>query len=188
MPTAAMTFHRIRARLSGVLFAGATLAFAPPIQAQLPTLSGGTRVKLWLGPDQPKIQGTVFSQTADTLRVASDGAVRVVPISMIGGVEVGGGRSHSAGAARGAKVGAVIVGGVGVLLCTTAYESFDGETHPSDIVAIVGAAALTGAFYGAIIGGIIGAEGWTPVYPVRVAVLLNHPTSRATGLGLSFKF
>jgi hypothetical protein len=183
-----MTLERIGTRLVLALSTITALMFTAPMQAQLPVLSGGTHVRLWLGPNQPKIEGTVFSQTADTVRVTSDGAVRVVPISMVAGVEVGGGRSHSAGALRGAKLGAIILGAAGLVIFPLSYDTYDGEKHSSDLIGLVGASAFAGAFYGAIIGGIAGAEGWTPVYPVRVALLVTRPNSRTTGVGLSFKF
>ncbi len=183
-----MTLEHIGTRLVLALSASAAIMFATPMQAQLPVLSGGTHVKLWLGPDQPKIEGTVFSQTADTLRVTSDGVVRVVPISMVGGVEVGGGRSHTAGAVHAAKVGAIIVGGAGAVIFGSSYATYDGEKHPGDLVAFVAASAFTGAFYGAIIGAIVGSEAWTPVYPARVALSVTRPNARTTGVGFSFKF
>ena len=185
-----MTLDRLRTHLTIVLFGAATLLFTAQAQAQLPVLSGGTHVKLWLGPDQPKIKGTIFSQTADTLRVASNGAVRVVPTSMVGGVEIGGGRSHTGGAVRGAKIGALIVGGAGAVLFGASYAAYDGEKqqHSSDVVAFIAASALSGAFYGAIIGAVVGTEAWTPVYPARVAISVTRPNDHSTGLGLSFKF
>jgi len=183
-----MTIDRFERRLTLGLLAAATLMLATPARGQLPVISGGTHVKLWLGPDQPRIKGTLFSQTVDTVRVTSDGEVRVIPTSMIGGVEVGGGRSHTAGAWRGAKIGAMILGGAGAVIFGSSYAAYEGKKQPGDLAAVVVASALSGAFYGAIIGAIAGSEAWTPVYPARVAVSLARPTPNATSVGLSFKF
>src|SRR5213082_1800790 len=74
-------------------------------RAQLPVISGGTHVRLWVGQPSVVVQGTLFSQTPDTIRVANDGLVHVIPAASIAGVQVGGGRSHWAGGVRGAKIG-----------------------------------------------------------------------------------
>jgi hypothetical protein len=49
-------------------------------------------------------------------------------------------------------------------------------------------AALSGTFYGAIIGGAIGSETWVSAYPKRVAFTVQPRLNAATGLGVSFKF
>src|SRR5678815_4252218 len=101
-----------RARLLFGLIVLAT-AGARSAHGQVPTLSGGTRVRLAVQNSDAIIQGTVFSQTGDSLRIARGDVVEVVPVSSITAMQVSGGRSHTRGAFVGLKRGAVIVGGAG---------------------------------------------------------------------------
>jgi hypothetical protein len=163
-------------------------ALVPSLSAQLPTMSGGTRVRLAITEPAVTVQGTVFSQSADTLLLAGDGGVRAVPVARIAHVSVGGERSHSAGAWRGAKLGALIFGGVGLAAFGASSSSVDEPHAAGDLVGLVTASALSGAFYGAIIGAAVGAETWTPVYDSRLSMSVSSPRDGSRKIGLSLKF
>lgn len=164
-----------------------TLSAASSSAAQLPTISGGTRVRIEAQPTGEKITGTLFSQTADSIAIASGGLIRVLPTESIARMQVSSGRSHTHGAYRGIQMGTLIGGGTGAVIFGTTYASYPGPKQPAELLAFVAASALSGAFYGAIIGGAVGSESWTPVYNNRVSVAVRGPSRGATGIGLSLK-
>jgi hypothetical protein len=158
------------------------------MQGQIPTLSGGTRIRLAIQNSDAIIQGTVFSQVADSIRIASGDVVQVVPTASIVAMQVGSGRSHTRGALVGLKRGAIIVGGAGAVLFGSGYATYEGQKQPSDLAGLIAVSAYAGAFYGAIIGAAIGSEQWTNVYPERVAMTLAPVPNGRTGVGVSLRF
>src|SRR4051794_10142149 len=82
--------------------------------AQVPTLSGGSHVRVWT--QSGIYDGTVFSQTADSIRIAKGDQVVIIPTAYVVGVQVTSGRSHARGALQGLKRGTLIVGGTGAAI------------------------------------------------------------------------
>jgi hypothetical protein len=154
---------------------------------QIATLSGGTHVHIALRQAGDLVDGSVFSQSADSIGVASDGKTRMIPLSSIAGIQVGNGRSHSRGGVRGLEIGTMIGGGVS-LLFVGSYASYDGQKRQEDLYAAIFASLFTGAFYGGIIGAAVGSESWATVYPARVALTPWRAPNGARGLGLSLNF
>jgi hypothetical protein len=135
--------------------------------AQLPEMAAGSRLKLDLVGYQ-KVEGTLMSQTPDTLVIAADGArVTRLPASSVGRIKSTLGKSHGAGAKKGAKIGTIIGAGFGVLLGLAVmgddtYDyTFDKSAAPVAF-GLVGAAE--GAIYGVVIGAIVGAQNWKTIY------------------------
>lgn len=186
-----MTIETILLRSRAVWYIAAltlhTLSAAPSSAAQLPTISGGTRVRIETLPTGEKITGTLFAQTADSIAIASGGLVRVLPSESIARMQVSSGRSHTQGAYHGMRLGTLIGGATGAVIFGTTYASYPGPKQPSELLAFIAASAFSGAFYGAIIGGAVGSESWTPVYNNRVSVAVRGPSRGATGIGLSLR-
>jgi hypothetical protein len=164
------------------------LAGAPIAGAQLPTISGGTHVRVHTSQRSEALQGTLVSQTADSIGIVRDNSLQMIPAASVVAMDVGSGRSHTRGAYRGAKMGTLIVGGTFAVILGTSYATYDGPKEPADLVGFIAAFALSGAFYGAIIGGAIGTETWAAAYPRRVAFAVQPQPNGATGLGMSLKF
>ena len=161
--------------------------------AQIPNLATGSRLKVEM-PGYQKLEGTLISQTADSLVIAADGARLVgVRAADVGRIKSTMGKSHSAGAKKGAKIGTLIGAGAGVLV-GIAYMSdynetvndpaFDNGAAPV-LFGIVGAAE--GALYGVIIGAIAGAQDWKTIYerPYSVSVA---PVPGAVRVGLRLRY
>jgi hypothetical protein len=169
------------------------MAFAGVASAQLPELAQGARLKLDLaGP--AKLEGTLLSQTPDSLVVAADGA-RIVKLSSssVGRIRSTAGKTHGAGAKKGAKIGTIVGAGFGVLVGLAfmndgsyAYGNagFDQSAAPL-VFGVVGAAE--GALYGLAIGAIVGAQNWKTIYerPYRVSA---SPMQGGMRLGLSVRY
>src|SRR3954470_17137988 len=89
--------------------------FAAGAGAQVPALAAGSRLKVEMS-DRPKVEGTLMSQTPDSLVIAANGAlITSVPSANIGRISSTMGRSHSAGAWKGTKIGVMVGGGLGVV-------------------------------------------------------------------------
>jgi hypothetical protein len=164
--------------------------FAAAAGAQVPALATGSRLKIEL-TNHRRVEGTLLSQTADSLVIAADGArITPLPSSGVGRVKSTLGKSHGAGAIKGTKIGLVVGGAFGALL-GLAVMNDDSYTYDFDKNAapvVFGAVgAVEGAFYGVIIGAIAGAQDWKTVYerPYRVTLAPDHSGVR---LGLSRAF
>jgi hypothetical protein len=158
--------------------------------AQLPEMAQGSRLKLELTSRQ-KFDGTLMSQTADSLVVAADGA-RIVrfPSSSVGRIKSTTGKSHGAGAKKGAKIGAFIGGGFGLLagLLVTEDDSYNYEWDKSTAPVLFGAVgAAEGALYGVAIGAIVGAQNWKTIYERPYSVGLA-PAPGAIRLAVTLRY
>ena len=138
--------------------------------AQLPELAPGSRLQLEL-VDHQKIEGTLMSQTPDSLIIAAEGArITRIPSARIGRIKSTLGKSHGAGARKGAKIGSIVGAGFGVLLGLTVmsddtYSSSDYGFDKSSAPAVFGlVGAAEGAIYGVGIGAIVGAQNWKTIY------------------------
>jgi hypothetical protein len=156
--------------------------------AQIPALAPGSRLKIEMVNAQ-KVEGTLMSQTPDSLVIAADGAlITNVPSASIGRIKSTMGKSRGAGAKKGARIGAMIGGGAGVLFGLVMTDENpsgnDGAAVPL-LYGIVGAAE--GALYGVIIGAIAGSQNWKTVYERPYAVTLA-PASGNVRLGFSVAF
>jgi hypothetical protein len=155
-------------------------------EAQVPSLIPGSRVRVESRAFRKELEGTVMAQTADSVTIASVGAVKtVLAHSSIYRVRVSEGKSHGAGAVKGAKIGAGIGGVLGLALGFAAAEI---EGNQALVLPVTMLYASSGALWGLGIGGIVGAEKWTTVHasPLRLAV--GRAQSGATTLGLSMTF
>lgn len=154
---------------------------------QVPQLAPGAHLKVDR-LDGPRIEGTLMSQSNDTLTIAAEGAV-ITPVAAaaVGRIKASAGKSHGAGAKKGAKIGAVIGGGFGLLtglLYDNADIGFNGSQAPI-LFGVVGAAE--GAIYGVLIGAIVRAQKWTTVYERPYGVTAGFDGNRASA-GLSIRF
>jgi hypothetical protein len=156
------------------------------VAAQLPTLLPGSRVRVEADP-QSKIQGTVMSQTRDSIVVAASGAVHTtLPSGDVSLVKVSLGKSHMTGAIKGAKIGAVVLGGLGALF---GYALGDLENYDAaDYAAVAAGSAFYGALWGAGIGSLIGAEKWKTVYRRDVLGVQAAPARSGIGINLSIRY
>lgn len=146
--------------------------------AQVPALATGSRLRVEM-PGYRRLEGTLISQSADSLVIAADGA-RLVGVSTasVARIKSTMGKSHGAGAKKGAKIGTLIGAGAGVLVGVVYMNDntqefndpgFDNGAAPV-VFGIVGAAE--GALYGVLIGAIVGAQDWRTIYerPYRVSL------------------
>jgi hypothetical protein len=132
--------------------------------------------------DAPRVVGTVVPWGADTVAVRTDDSrtVMPIPVASITGYEMLTGRDRWRGARRGAAVGA----GVGVLLIGLAIrEDLDcGDCYiPASVVAVPAALVLT--VLGSGVGTVIAPARWTTVGARRESRL---PTGARVGLRLAF--
>lgn len=170
------------------LLATIALVSACTLNAQIPTLSGGTRVKLWTRGTDAAITGRVFSQTGDTIRIASNEVVHVVPTTSIARIDVGSGRSRGAGAIRGAKIGALSMGGFCLVVCGIAYLADSTHEDFGSLAGFVGLSAYSGALWGAIIGAIVGTERFATAYSEHVALRIEPVVGGKRRIGLALRF
>ena len=130
-----------------------------------------------------------MSQTPDSIMVAVPGAIRTVVASDdVTRIAVSEGRSRVHGARRGMTYGAAIVGGAATLLFTAAYIGEGGTGDFGDVVVLSAITAVSGAIYGAAIGGLIGHERWSTVYSAPIRVSLGPSRRGSPGVGLSIRF
>ena len=136
------------------------LSLGSMAEAQFMDLLPGSRLRVESRVLPGRIEGTLMSNTGDSLVIAKSGAIHTpVPRGSVTWIRVSEGRSRGAGAAKGAKIGVIIFTGVMAMSIT----SVDREGLPLAGAMIAGG-AISGAFYGSIIGAIVGAERWKTVY------------------------
>jgi hypothetical protein len=164
------------------------LAAAVPARAQtVPPLVIGARVRV-----EPRylkvIEGTLMSQTQDSLVIASVGAVRTVVSSYsVVRIKASQGKSHGAGAIKGLKIGASI-GAVSGFLIGIAYAGYDNTPKEELVASATAAYAVSGGVWGLAIGGIVGAEKWTTVYELPMRLAAGTAPSGAHFVGVAVAF
>jgi hypothetical protein len=153
---------RYLAALSATLLTLATRA-----DAQSDSLVPGQRVRLVApGAVAGRVEGTVLQRPTDTLVVGRrDGVSLRVPLRAITDLQLSRGESRGRGALRGAKLGASIVGGAGLVLTLPALTGADSVNTRSDAVSFTAQSVLSGALWGALIGAFVPAERWAHVAP-----------------------
>ena len=179
----------MRCRFAHVHF---VLAFALCIvphdmRAQVSEIQPGARVRITApGIVAGRYAATVLSRTADTVRVSAPGKSPFdIPVSRITSLEVSRGDSRALGAGRGVLWG----GGIGLALgFVLAAAEENGSANYGGLSARenVVYATLSGVFYGAVIGAIVGRERWeTFEMPVRTSVRVR-PGEVGAALGFTF--
>lgn len=152
-----------------------TLVAAPPLRAQLAPESQ-QRVKLELH-DGRVLTGRVETLSVDSVRLLTSRPVELVGLrrDSLVAFRTSLGRSHSAGARRGAKIGALVGGGLGLLALGAGVAAdvsgYCSESHvPTSVVTgILGSGLLVvGTVSGLAIGAVVGREQWGP----RVSLVL----------------
>ena len=161
-----------------------------PTAAQGPTIPHGTRVRVET-QQKTRAEGTLMSQTSDSIIVATRRATRTaVASAAVTRIAVSSGRSRAHGALWGMKLGAVVLGGGIGLLLGGAYVSSNSEhKSTSGIIPLMVAGAAVGGMYGAVAGTIRGVERWSTVYaaPIRVS-FGQFQGSSARGVSVSIRF
>ena len=160
-----------------------TGAVALPAQEATVSLRG-QRVRLVLLAGDPLV-GRLLEVGADSFRLARPGEARTIPASDVRRVELSVGRHSHAG--RGAVIGAVVGGALGLLAVASAGDDYyytDGEK----VAGAVGITAM-GAGVGALIGGLTHSERWQELSDVRSSgvSLIVAPASRSVGLRLKLE-
>ena len=141
------------------------------LRAQVSEIQPGARIRITApGIVAGRYATTVLTRTADTIRVgAPDKSPLDIPVSRITSLEVSRGDSRALGAVRGVLWGGGIGLAVGAVLAAADENSsttYDGLSAGENVAY----ATLSGIFYGAIIGAIVGRERWeTFEMPVRTS-------------------
>lgn len=177
--------HHMRRALLFVLFSIAPATTA----AQAPLIPLGSRVRVET-QQRGRVDGTLMSQTEDSIVVAAPGALRTVVVSAsIARIRVSEGRSRARGAVRGMKIGAAVGGGSVALVFGAAYiGSTDSNKKITGLLSFVAVGVLEGVMVGAGIGALVGAEAWTTVYSRPIRVGFQSSQSGAPGVGVSITF
>ncbi len=123
----------------------------------------------------------ILSMTPDSITIGDDKlAPLAVPRVAIKSLELGSGKDHWRGTAKGTLIGMGWGAGLGVIAAFTGEDCYGAGAARScngltgrEKVAAVGLVSYVGAFYGAIIGAIVGSERWDKV---------ELPTHPVTGL------
>jgi membrane associated rhomboid family serine protease len=166
-----------------------------PAQPSPTRPAAGQRVRLHLVPPSGIVDGTVLGWAADTLvlgplirqRALPDTLMRL-PRTSIVSYQPNLGRDHSRGFVRGAKRGAAIGGGIGliILFFGIAGDANDSSGEGAPGIVIGGGVAvfttLAGTLIGAVFGSIGGPDRWGNEQ--RVA-LREYPGPRRFALALS---
>lgn len=133
--------------------------------------ASGQRVRLNLTTGEPAVDGWAAGWVEDTLRLrqlvygGSPDSVRLIPRAHIASYQTSLGRDERWGAARGAKTGALIGGGIGVtllLLGIAADAGCEEYCFGTLIGGVIGAGTtLAGTLLGSVIGVLSARERWT---------------------------
>ncbi|MEO7711461.1 MAG: hypothetical protein ABIV10_00925 [Gemmatimonadaceae bacterium] len=141
------------------------------MRAQVSEIQPGARVRITApGIVAGRYAATVLSRTADTVRVSAPDKVPFdIPVRRITSLEVSRGNSRTLGAVRGVLWGLGIGLAVGTIVAVTDDGSVTYGTRNTG--EILGFSVLSGSFYGAIIGAIVGRERWERFdMPVRTTL------------------
>ena len=145
------------------------------MRAQVSEIQPGARVRITApGIVAGRYAATVLTRTADTVRVSAPGKSPFdIPVSRITSLEVSRGDSRALGARRGVLWGGGIGLAVGIVL---AAADDNGSANYGGLSARLNLAyaTLSGVFYGAVIGAIVGRERWeTFEMPLRTSFLVR---------------
>ena len=144
-------------------FIAMLVCLASVAEAQITELLPGSRLRLQSAIIPKQMDGTLMAHEGANLIIASSGALRTaVPHASIKQIRVSMGKSHGAGAIRGAKLGASIAGTLGLVLGWSAVSA--GTFKSSLVIPFASQMAAGGAIWGLGIGAAIGAEKWKTVY------------------------
>jgi hypothetical protein len=152
------------------------LAIAVPCAAQSAELIPGQKVRL-VAPSvfAGRFQGTVLERRGDSIVVAKPGGVpATLSVTAIDAAQVSRGKSRARGAGKGTLWGLGVGGGLAILVGIPAATRAEANgTADSDVTSyVVGQLVFGGAFWGAIIGTMVGSERWDQVkVPGRVTML-----------------
>ena len=162
---------RCRFALVPLAFAFA-LGIAPhEMRAQVSEIQPGARVRITApGIVAGRYAATVLTRTTDTVRVSAPGMAPFdIPVASIKYLEVSRGNSRALGAVRGVLWGGGIGLAVGMILAAT--EDSNANYDNLSAGEVVAYSTLSGSFYGAIIGAIVGRERWERFeMPVRTSL------------------
>ena len=154
--------------------------------AQYSEVQPGARVRIHApGIVAGRFVGTVLNRSGDTIRVGSPNTAPLdVPMARITSLEVSRGKSRASGAGRGALWGA----GVGVAFGLAIVVADNGNTvyYEPNNGQVIALSLASGAFYGAIIGAIVGREQWDS-YDLHTRTSLRvRPGQVAAGVTIGF--
>jgi hypothetical protein len=168
------------------------LAATPSLRAQYAEAQPGARVRIEApGVVAGKFVGTVLAREPGIVRVGSQNAQPIdVPINRITSLEISRGKSHWAGAGRGAVIGVPIGAALGLLAAATTdsrdrtfYDNNGRDTLSAGELVLSGAVA--GALWGAAIGALLPKEHWERF---EVAPRTGFDIRRRMQLGLSLTY
>lgn len=167
------------------------LGVGPAATAQMPTLVQGGRLRVEAPGHRKEIEGTLLSQTADSLTIAALGAVRTtVASASVWRIKESRGKSHGMGAVRGLKIGSAF-GAVGGLVVGPVLVSDTGSfarDYSTNMIGLAASSAITGAMFGLVIGAVAGAEKWTTVYSRPTRIGFSRARNGVSVIGLSIRF
>ncbi len=174
------------------------------VLGQVPSLHPGQRVRVTAPTyDLRRTPATVSAIRSDTLHLefarrrldhgrAAVDSLAAVPLAMVSKLEVIAGRRSNWD--KGARTGALVGGGVGLLL-GIAYAACDDswvcpQSSGERVASVVGGTVvvgLAGGLLGTMIGAMSSREAWreVPLGRARVAV---QPTPSGLGLSVAFRF
>jgi hypothetical protein len=141
----------------------ALVACASALHAQASELQPGARVRLEApGITAARFTGTILSRTGDTLVVGGPDIAPVrIPMSSISSLEVSRGSSRMEGVKRGLAWGVPIGLGFGTIVAIAVRSSRSADSPTDQQRAdFVLASTVSGAFWGASIGALVGRERW----------------------------
>ena len=149
----------------------------------------GDRVRV-TAPDRSvqQVEGRLLRLQADTLAVqpATEGSPPlVIPLSSLTSLQV---RRHRSRAGTGARYGALVGGGLGVVSAVPICVSKDCEVYTLAVYLMFGAlGGAAGGLVGAVVGAI-GGRAWEEVALDRLRVSLAPQRHGRFALGLSVRF
>jgi hypothetical protein len=187
--------ERIKSALAAALLAFPLTGLAAQSQTSLTGLEG-KKVRVSIGfvdkgeaVGSMDLRGTLVAFRGDSIQVLENGgSVTVIPVSRVQSIKVSEGRDRWAGA----KIGAIVGAGFGLLMSASPPECEngrgydcrrDGSTPNTSQWLLLNVG--DGMWMGGMIGAIVGTERWRPVIGMRPAVPASSPGTKF-GLRLSF--
>lgn len=150
--------------LLALVAAPAPSAAAQSAEPRLAEVQPGSRVRVVApGMLAGRYVATVITRTADSLVLAAPNTVPIrLPLAAITSIEISRGSSRWLGAQRGMAIGTPIGLGLGLLLAAAAADCHNCSAAASNRGAWFANGLLSGVFYGAAIGALVGRERWEP--------------------------